>query len=83
MRKVWSCLIKHTHLPQSVWGLEVVTYGGDIMIGDSDECQVMVDVILCAGCCQPPSSWQILSGAGVFSSKMYVHAKHVTIVCQG
>ena len=82
MRKEWSCLVKHAHLPRSIWGVEVVTYSGDIMMGDSDQCQVMVDVILCAGCCQPPSSWQILWGVGVFSSTMYVHTKRIAVVRQ-
>ena len=62
MRIEWSCSIKHVHLPRSIWGVEVINYGGDPLMRLSDDCKVMVDVIHCTGCCYRPATWQFLYG---------------------
>ncbi|KAL4070166.1 heterokaryon incompatibility protein-domain-containing protein [Scleroderma yunnanense] len=61
-RSGWPCLIKHAHLPRSIWGVDVINYGGDPQLRDSDDCTVMVDVVQCSGCCEPPTEWRILYG---------------------
>lgn len=63
MRIEWSCSIKHVHLPRSIWGVEVINYGGDPLMRLSDDCKVMVDVIHCTGCCYRPATWQFLYGS--------------------
>ncbi|KAL4072665.1 heterokaryon incompatibility protein-domain-containing protein [Scleroderma yunnanense] len=60
-RSEWSLLIKHAHVPRSIWGVDVINYGRQM--SDSDGCTVMVDVVQCTGCCKPPTGWQILHGS--------------------
>lgn len=47
--------IKHSHLKESIFGVEVVCGKSE----KSDHCKVTIDVVKCPGCCQQPLEWEL------------------------